>query len=73
MEIGGIQYEQLLKRTKIFPGDKIKLTLRNEKGGYLGKIVAKVEAVHKHHVLLDFGKYKECRRIADIALGLVEI
>ena len=71
MEVGGIQYERLLKKTRIFPGDKIKITLTSDNGRWIGTINARVLEVHKHHVLLDFGKYKECRRIADIALGLI--
>ena len=73
MEVGGIQYAQLLKRTRIFPGDKIKLIIRSDNGHRVGQITAKVLEVYKHHVLLDFGKYKESRRIADIALGLVNL
>ena len=73
MEITGIQYEQLLKNTRIYPGDKIRLMIRSDKGTRLGAITAKVTEVHRHHVVLDFGKYKESRRIADIALGLAEV
>lgn len=73
MEIGGIQYEQLLKKATIYPGDKIRLTLRSEKGNRIGQITVKVLEVYRHHVVLDFGKWKESRRIADIALGLADV
>lgn len=70
--IGGIQYKQLLKKARIFPGDRISITLRSDNGRRLGEISAKVVKVYKHHVLLDFGKWKESRRIADIVLGLLD-
>lgn len=73
MDIFGIRYDELLRKTKIKPGDRVKLVLRSDKGHYLGVVTTKVVEVYRHHVLLDFGKYKECRRIADIALGLADI
>ena len=73
MEVFGIKYDDLMRKTVIKPGDKIRLTLRSDNGRSMGQITTKVLEVYRHHVLLDFGKYKECRRIADIALGLVEV
>lgn len=72
MEIGGIQYEQLLRRTRIYPGDKVKINVESDNGRSLGTIIATVLKRYRHHVLLDFGKYKESRRIADIALGIIK-
>lgn len=73
MEIGGIQYRQLLRNTRFVPGNKITLGRYSEKGHLMGKVTVKVLEVYRHHVVLDFGKYKESRRIADIALGLAGI
>lgn len=73
MDIGGIQYSELLRRTKIKPGDEIKLMIRSDRGSKVGVRKVKVVKVYRHHVLLDFGKWKESRRIADIALGLADI
>lgn len=73
MEIGGIQYKQLLRRTRIYPGDMIMLMIRSDKGHRIGQIKVRVLEVHRHHVVLDFGKWKESRRIADIALGLADV
>lgn len=70
---GGIQYQELLRRVKLKPGDEVKLMIYSDKGARQGIIKTKVVQVFRHHVLLDFGKYKESRRIADIALGLAEI
>ena len=68
-----IQYEELMKKQRIYPGDKITLYRHSEKGRCIGTVQTKVVSVHRHHVLLDFGKYKESRRIADLALGLADI
>ena len=73
MEIGGIQYRQLLRRTRFVPGDKITLGSYSDNGRFMGKKTLTVLEVYRHHVVLDFGKYKESRRIADIALGLAGI
>ena len=72
MEIGGIQYEQLLRRTRIYSGDKVKINIESDNGRSLGTIRPTVLKRYRHHVLLDFGKYKESRRIADIALGIIK-
>ena len=71
--IGGIQYRQLLRKTRIYPGEMITLMIRSDKGHRIGQINVRVLEVYKHHVVLDFGKWKESRRIADIALGLADI
>ena len=71
MDIFGIKYSELLKKTRIDPGDTVNVMIYSEKGTRSESRKTKVLEVHRHHVLLDFGKYKECRRIADIALGLV--
>ena len=73
MKVEGILYKELLKRTRIVPGDRVRITLRGENGHRTGQINAKVVEVYKHHALLDFGKWKESRRIADIVLGLLDI
>lgn len=73
MEIYGIQYSELLKEAKIYPGDTVNVMITSEQGKKLGTAKAKVLKRYTHHVLLNFGKYKECRRIADIALGLANI
>ena len=69
----GYIYTELLKKTRIDPGDTVNVMITSEQGKRLGVIKTKVLKVYKHHVLLDFGEYKECRRIADIALGLANI
>lgn len=73
MDTFGIKYSELLKKTRIDPGDTVNVMITSEQGKRLGVIKIKVLKVYKHHVLLDFGEYKECRRIADIALGLANI
>lgn len=66
----GINYNELLKKTTIRPGDIVQLKIESEKGREIGCINVKVIQVFRHHVLLDFGKWVESRRIADIVLGL---
>lgn len=67
----GYIYSELLKRTRIYPGDTVDVMMTSDLGTKLGIRKVKVLEVYRHHVVLDFGKYKESRRIADIALGLV--
>ena len=69
----GYIYTELLKKTRIDPGDTVSVMVTSEQGRKLGVIKVKVIKRYRHHALLDFGEYKECRRIADIALGLVNI
>lgn len=69
----GIPYDKLLTETKLIPGQQVRLVEKNQKGEIRRSMYVKVAKRYRHHVLLDFGKYKESRRIADIALGLAEI
>lgn len=73
MEINGIQYSELLKKTKLLPGTRLKILKKDIEGRGIGTAIVKVVEVHKHHVLLEFGKYRESRRIADIALGICDV
>ena len=73
VEKHGIPYDKLLAETKLFQGQQVRLVERNQKGEIKRSMYVKVVKRYRHHVLLDFGKYKESRRMADIALGLAEI
>lgn len=66
-----IYLNKLLDTTKIKPGTKVKVMYREREGVRLitQAKTATVKEVYRHHVLLDFGAYKECRRIADIVMG----
>lgn len=71
MEYGYI-YSELVKKTKIPSGTKLKILKKDAIEGGLEKRIVKVVEEYKHHVLLDFGAYKECRRKVDIALGICD-
>ena len=68
-----IKLANVLQKSRLKAGDKVTLVLRSEKGRMIGKVTVPVVQRYKHHVLLDFGKYKECRRIVDIEFGLANI
>ena len=69
----GYIYSDLLKKTRIYPGDTVGVMMTRDCGHKIGIRRVKVLEVYRHHAVLDFGKWKESRRIADIALGLVSI
>ncbi len=73
MGIFGIRYDDLLRKTKITPGTTLRVLQRGDDGRKIGTVKAKVVEVYRHHVLLDFGKYRESRRKADIVLGLCDV
>lgn len=66
-----IRNELVLRKSKIKPGDTVKLVPR---GDSEKKEIRNVKVLkrYRHHALLDFGKYKECRRIVDLELGIAE-
>lgn len=66
-----IRNETVLRNSKIKPGDTVKLVSRSESERKEVRIVKVLER-YRHHALLDFGAYKECRRIIDIELGIAE-
>ncbi len=68
--MSGILYNTLIKKSTVSPGDTIGIHIRDVDGRSQREIYAKVTKVYKHHAMLDFGAYRECRRIADITLGL---
>lgn len=67
----GRSYMEILRKARIYPGDRLKVTRREE--GENRMLWVEVAAVYPHIVLLDFGAYKESRRIADIVLGLTDV
>ena len=73
MEIFGYMQAELLKKTRIPPGTRLKVIKKDIEGRGIGTRVVKVLEEHKHHVLLDFGAYKESRRKVDIALGICDV
>lgn len=68
-----IPYANVLKKTQIKPGDEVTLTERGEGGRRIGGRKVKVLKVYRHHALLDFGEYQECRRIVDLEFGLANV
>lgn len=69
----GIKYGDLIRNFRIYPGDVLKIREKNDNGQVICNKKATVAAVYTHHVLLDFGKHKESRRKAEIALGLCDV
>lgn len=72
MDIFGIRYSELLKK-RIPPGSELKVLKRDVEGRKIGTVIVRVVEEYKHHVVLDFGKYRESRRKADIVLGLCDV
>lgn len=66
-----IRSELVLRKSKIKPGDTVKLVPRGDSERKEIRTVKVLER-YRHHALLDFGKYKECRRIVDLELGIAE-
>lgn len=73
MEVYGIFQNQLLKKTKIPPGTKLRLIERKADGTAIVLGTVRVVEEYRHHVLLDFGKYKESRRKVDIAFRIGDV
>ena len=73
MEKFGYMQNELLKKTRIPPGTKLKILKRDIEGREIGTRVVKVVEEYRHNVLLDFGDYKESRRKVDIALGICDV
>lgn len=67
-----IYLNKLLDATKIRRGTKVKVLYREREGllNVTREKTATIIEVYRNHVLLDFGAYRECRRISDIVLGL---
>lgn len=66
----GILSEQI-RNGYIMPGKKVTVQYRTPT--QVIRRVAVVEKNYKNHVLLDFGKYKECRLKTDILLKTGDI
>lgn len=66
----GILIEQI-RSGYIMPGKKVTVQYRTPT--QVIRRVAVVEKNYKNHVLLDFGKYKECRLKTDILLKTGDI
>lgn len=66
-----LQYTEVLRRVDYHIGDKISVEgdlIKSE--GRHEWLSGTVAGVYRHHILIDFGAYKECRRKADLYLGL---
>lgn len=71
----GIRYDDLIRNVTIKPGQTVRVGINREGDIEERKrkkniVTATVLRIYKHHVLLDLGKYKECRRKADLYFGL---
>lgn len=64
---------QLLNKTRIPPGTKLKILKKDIEDRGVETRIVKVVEEYRHHVLLDFGDYKESRRKVDIALGICDV
>ena len=69
----GIKYGDLIRNFRIYPGDVLKIRQKDDNGQNVREKRATVAAVYTHHVLLDFGLYKESRKKIDIALRLSDV
>lgn len=69
----GIKYGDLIRNFRIYPGDVLKIRQKNDNGQVIANKIVTVAAVYTHHVLLDFGGYKESRRKADIAMRTCDV
>lgn len=72
MQEFGIIQKELLKRISIPPGTKLKIEVGNREERSWIRTVTVIEE-YKHHVLLDFGAYRESRRKVDIALKIGDV
>lgn len=72
MQEFGIIQSELLKKVSIPPGTKLKLLVGDRENGSWIRTVTVVEE-YKHHVLLDFGNYRESRRKVDVVLKLGDV
>ena len=68
LEKGGLRitFQKILKEISIKAGDRIRINEINDGGKFEGYVIATVVAVYERYVLLDMGKFKECRLIVDI-------
>lgn len=66
-----LRYRDILQRAVFRVGDKI--MVQGDMIKYEGRherMTGTVVGVYTHCILIDFGAYKECRRKADLYLGL---
>lgn len=61
---------EIREQLKINPGDKIEVKIYSDKDMHTRTVITTVLEVYPTFVLLDFGKYRECRQIVDIYFGI---
>lgn len=67
----GRSYKDVRRGIRIGVGDRLRV-MRVE-NGMRSVLLTEVAEVYEHHVVLDFGKYRESRRIVDIELGISDV
>ena len=60
------QLNEILRRVRIQVGDKIRVKTLSDKDTIIESSMATVVQIHPRFVVLDFGKYRECRSVLDI-------
>lgn len=65
----GINYSYIRKKLDIKPGDIIRIDRYSENGRFETKQAATVLKVYPTYVLLDMGRYKECRQLVDLFIN----
>lgn len=58
--------DEILRRVRIQVGDKIRVKTLSDKDTIIESSVATVVQIYPRFVVLDFGKYRECRSVLDI-------